>query len=58
MKLLFFIYDTIYMTILMQQESIDINFSLMALKDCIHGYYNNNLNHNNHKVLLIIEQVY
>ncbi len=44
-------HDTINMTKLMQQESIDINFSLMALKDCIRGYYNN-LNHNNHKVFI------
>jgi kinesin family protein 2/24 len=44
-------HDTINMTKLLQQESIDINFSLMALKDCIRGYYNN-LNHNNHKVFI------
>ncbi len=44
-------HDTITMTRDMQQESIDINFSLMALKDCFRGYYNN-LNKNNRKVFI------
>ena len=44
-------HDTITMTREMQQESIDINFSLMALKDCFRGYYDN-LNKGNRKVFI------